>query len=194
MGLLHLYEFCRVPFPDSHVGDCRLRFRSKAACSIPSPPRVPWKRVGHFHVMYRLSIIMISCRGTASRVSSYATPTMSADHAHSSTVTPSTLFISTSRKLMAQKTVRAKRAVYCQTFLLFVFTLTSLGLSWTLGRYDYHIAIQILLVVAMAIIWWLQGRRLMDAIEKHVKLKNRRHKTVQPSETAEWINLIIKKW
>ena len=52
----------------------------------------------------------------------------------------------------------------------------------------------ILLVIAMAIFWREQSSKLVQAVEQEAELRLRRKKTVQQSETAEWMNLAIKRW
>ena len=101
-----------------------------------------------------------------------------------------------SRTLAYQKTYRARRLGSRGTryYLLWGLSLFSLFLAWAIGRSDAHPAVLVLLVVAMVILWWDQGGRILEAIEKQTEMRVRRRKTVQHSESAEWVNLAINRW
>ena len=101
-----------------------------------------------------------------------------------------------SRTLAYQKTFRARRlgAGGTRYYLLWGLSLFSLGLAWAIGRIDAHPAVLVLLVVAMVILWWDQGGRVLDSIEKQTEMRVCRRKTVQHSESAEWINLALNRW
>ena len=101
-----------------------------------------------------------------------------------------------SRTLAYQKTFRARRlgARGTRYYLLWGLSLFSLGLAWAIGRIDAHPAVLVLLVVAMVILWWDQGGRVLDSIEKQTEMRVCRRKTVQHSESAEWVNLALNRW
>ena len=101
-----------------------------------------------------------------------------------------------SRTLAYQKTFRARRlgAGGTRYYLLWGLSLFSLGLAWAIGRIDAHPAVLVLLVVAMVILWWDQGGRVLDSIEKQTEMRVCRRKTVQHSESAEWVNLALNRW
>ena len=101
-----------------------------------------------------------------------------------------------SRTLAYQKTYRARRLGSRGTryYLLWGLSLFSLFLAWAIGRIDANPAVLVLLLVAMVILWWDQGGRVLDAIEKQTEMRIRRRKTVQHSESAEWVNLALNRW
>lgn len=101
-----------------------------------------------------------------------------------------------SRTLAYQKTYRARRLGSRGTryYLLWGLSLFSLALAWAIGRSDAHPAMLGLLVVAMVILWWDQGRRILDSVEKQTEMRVRRRRTVQHSESAEWVNLALNRW
>jgi hypothetical protein len=100
------------------------------------------------------------------------------------------------RTLAYQKTFRARRlgAGGTRYYLLWGLSLFSLGLAWAIGRIDAHPAVLVLLVIAMVILWWDQGGRVLDSIEKKTEMRVCRRKTVQHSESAEWVNLALNRW
>lgn len=98
------------------------------------------------------------------------------------------------RTFLAQKVFRTRQGTNLRKLLLWFLTILSLLLSWFIGYSQQSFAVMILLVIAMAIFWREQSSKLVQAVEQEAELRLRRKKTVQQSETAEWMNLAIKRW
>ena len=148
----------------------------------------------HAHTTYRSSIP--SGSGIISPPTSMAPPPSSSSSSSSSSPLSEHRSLFNSRTLAYQKTFRARRlgASGTRYYLLWGLSLFSLGLAWAIGRIDAHPAVLVLLVVAMVILWWDQGGRVLDSIEKQTEMRVCRRKTVQHSESAEWINLALNRW
>lgn len=118
----------------------------------------------------------------------------------SSTSTPTSPYHDPKRKqqsvrtFLAQKVFRTRQGTNLRKLLLWFLTILSLLLSWFIGYSQQSFAVMILLVIAMAIFWREQSSKLVQAVEQEAELRLRRKKTVQQSETAEWMNLAIKRW
>ena len=98
------------------------------------------------------------------------------------------------RTFLAQKVFRTRQGTNLRKLLLWVLTILSLLLSWVIGYFQQSFAVVLLLLVAMAIFWRDQSSKLARAVEQETELRLRRKKMVQQSETAEWVNLAIKRW
>ena len=98
------------------------------------------------------------------------------------------------RTFLAQKVFRTRQVTNLRKLLLWVLTILSLLLSWVIGYFQQSFAVVLLLLVAMAIFWRDQSGKLARAVEQETELRLRRKKMVQQSETAEWVNLAIKRW
>lgn len=67
-------------------------------------------------------------------------------------------------------------------------------MSWAVGYFKWHWLTVVCVAVAMVMIWSDMSGRIVTATEQEVEMKLRRKKTVQLSETAEWVNLAINRW
>ena len=67
-------------------------------------------------------------------------------------------------------------------------------MSWLIGYLQYSFAVLFILLVAMVIIWRDQSRKIVRDVEQETEIRVKRKKTLQHSETAEWVNLAINRW
>ncbi len=49
-------------------------------------------------------------------------------------------------------------------------------------------------VIVVIIVWTDQAKKIAQMTEQEIEMKVRRKKTVQLSESAEWVNLAINRW
>lgn len=98
------------------------------------------------------------------------------------------------KSFLHQKPHRVHQGVLLQKFELWALTVTCLVLAWAVGYFKWHWIIVVCLVVAMVLIWNDMSKRIIMSTEQEVEVRLRRKKTVELSETAEWINLIINRW
>lgn len=67
-------------------------------------------------------------------------------------------------------------------------------LAWAIGYYQWSVVFIAIMVAVIVLIWSDQSKKIVLETEQAVEVKLRRKKTLQLSETAEWVNLALNRW
>ena len=62
------------------------------------------------------------------------------------------------------------------------------------GYYKISVLALVVVIIVIIVVWIDQSKKLALITEQEIEMKLRRKKTVQVSETAEWVNLAINRW
>lgn len=98
------------------------------------------------------------------------------------------------KTFLHQKPHRVHQMVLIRRILYVIVTSAAMILAWAIGYYKMSVLALVGVIVVIIVVWIDQSKKLALITEQEIEMKLRRKKTVQVSETAEWVNLAINRW